>query len=129
MNITIIVNEGGRPRRHDPTGHGPTDHGHRDHGHRDYGRHAETRPHRTGRPAAEGRVIGRVVEMPDGRIRVVRRGERGAEPGHFCGRRPGWAEGDRPTPPAGDDREARRARRRFVRRVIRAIEAAEAEDA
>lgn len=85
-----------------------------------------------------GRVIGQLIETPDGRVRLVRRGQGTGEMGHRCetgGRRRhgrGWhrqhmIESDRSRrhdafPASDDDREARRARRTLARSIVRALE-------
>ncbi len=92
-----------------------------------------------------GRVIGKLVELPDGRIRVVkRRGEGGRRhdrlghdgerkhdgPRHERVSRHGRRHGERLERGAGaryneEEREARRARRRLIRQIVRAIESGE----
>ena len=68
-----------------------------------------------------GRVVGKVIELPDGTIRVVRKGEPGTEPGFACGMRRPRPEADRADDP---QREARRARRRMARAIARALDEA-----
>lgn len=105
LNITIIVNEAGsergrgsrRGRRHvEQGGERPGRGSRRGHRYADHG--GEWRGRGSRRVAHEGewagresrrlegrRVIGYLVETPDGRTRIIRKGEPGAGPG--CGRR------------------------------------------
>lgn len=68
------------------------------------------------RRMGEGRVIGFLVEQPDGRTRIVRKGETG---GRACGMRHRSVSDQA----AGqEERQARRARRRLARHIVRALE-------
>lgn len=137
MEIKIIINEAGTGRgmrrfdgegrrsRHVRAEAGGRHEGHRRHRHGSWGadrreERSEGRMH-SERESERGRVVGKVIELPDGTIRVVRKGEPGAGPGFACGMR-------RPRPEAGhaDDpqREARRARRRMARAIARALDEA-----
>lgn len=141
MEIKIIINEAGAgrgERRMGPAGRrmhrGSWMGGERaGHGHGHHGGEM---------PSERGRVIGKVVEMPDGRVKIIGRGgpemthnsrrhggeERQDEERresrfsrrHFQGHHDGGRHG---APDAGDEgREARRARRRLAREIVRALE-------
>lgn len=143
MEIKIIINEAGtgrgmrrmggegrRSRRHawldrEHQAHRPE--GHRPEGHRPEGRAGE-------RAAEDGRVIAKVIEMPDGRVKIVSRGEPGT--GHGPRRHRGegqcasrhegrsrW-EGGHEQPETDENREARRARRHLAHEIARALEEA-----
>ena len=124
MEIKIIINEDGMDGatrrgagRQGRWGHIPE--GRREH------RHDQT---------THGRVIGKLIELPDGRVKVVgRRGPdsnwRGQEvgprgehrhEGAGCGHTHRDERGHSPA-----DHEARRARRRLIREIVTALEAAE----
>lgn len=141
MEIKIIINaagtgrgkrhfmdEGRRAGRGEGMGHGPRVR---------YESHRHGCRHERGEGSAErGRVIGKLVELPDGRVKVVRREgmETGGPrrhweyeqregrphrhhegPGHRV-RRHGRDESD-------ETRETRRERRRLAREIVRALEA------
>ena len=146
MEIKIIINESGPGRGPRRLGQGGRhmgragwmggERGHRRHADHSQGRHGDSEM-----PAERGRVIGKVVEMPDGRVKIIGRG--GPEMAHrsrrhggeerrdeerrearFSGRHYRHQDGGRHGAPAADDegREARRARRRLAREIVRALE-------
>lgn len=147
MEIKIIINEAGPGRGPRRMGQGGRrmgragwmggEHAPRRHADHHQGRHGDSEM-----PAERGRVIGKVVEMPDGRVKIIGRG--GPEMAHRS-RRHGGEErrdeerresrfsrrhyqghhdgGHHGAPDAGDEgREARRIRRRLAREIVRALE-------
>lgn len=150
MEIKIIINEGnaGRGTRHMPgegrhrarRGDGMERGRFGRHGYRARGGHRHEGPgrwagHREpgGESAERGRVIGKLIELPDGRVKVVRREgletdgprrhwkhERREE--HPRHRHEGPARWARRRDDSDEAREARRARRRLAREIVRALE-------
>lgn len=150
MEIKIIINEGnaGRGPRHMPgegrhrarRGDGMERGRFGRHGYRARGGHRHEGPgrwagHREpgGESAERGRVIGKLIELPDGRVKVVRREgletdgprrhwkhERREE--HPRHRHEGPARWARRRDDSDEAREARRARRRLAREIVRALE-------
>lgn len=140
MEIKIIINEAGTSRgMRQANEHGEGGRrtrrgawrGRRHAGHHPGERHEGMA--RRERPAERGRVIGQVVELPDGRVKIISRED--METGR--GPRRHWGEPrheDRPSRHEGpgrwerrdqsdEDRETRRARRRLAREIVRALEA------
>lgn len=155
MEIKIIINEAGRgsvgrrPRHGRGMPMGQRGEGWRGgHHQRDWGADRLRGPRHEEATAGGGRVIGKLIETPDGRVRLVRRGMERDEQRHSCGHRhqhgetrhgeqrafgrseagsrdygrrahSRWAEGEGEE---GEGREAHRARRRLAREIVRALE-------
>ncbi|MCA9868450.1 MAG: hypothetical protein KIS95_13435 [Anaerolineae bacterium] len=121
MEVKIIINEAGTGRQaHDHRGR--------------RGNHSPARRGPAQRPDSRGRVIGKLIELPDGRVKVIgRRGPDGSRRGpdgsrraqcHHEGSGRGWAYRDEQQHSLAG-REARRARRRLIREIAHALEAAD----
>lgn len=114
MEVKIIINEAGTGRQaHDHRGR--------------RGNHSPARRGPAQRPDSRGRVIGKLIELPDGRVKVIgRRGPDGSRRAqrHHEGSGRGWAYRDEQQHSLAG-REARRARRRLIREIAHALEAAD----